>query len=169
MLPLSILVEVLFFVMRSINVLNFLSKHPIQRNTWNQIFKTLRYQEQMILSSSMYEKTYLQVPLKELLKLFKCLASSGIHMVSAWLDLLFKALHQERKRKNERILIRITWAPWVMVILPLFIDIWYVDYLYIKIIIIMSISTNIHRPYLCNPSRSIYLTRTNKILVFNLN
>ena len=36
----------------------------------------------MILSSSMYEKTYLQVSLKEFLKLFKCLASNGIHTVS---------------------------------------------------------------------------------------
>ena len=36
----------------------------------------------MILSSSMNEKTYLQVSLKEFLKLFKCLASSGIHTAS---------------------------------------------------------------------------------------
>ena len=35
----------------------------------------------MILSSSMYEKTYLQVSLKEFLNLFKCLASSGIYTV----------------------------------------------------------------------------------------
>ena len=69
----------------------------------NQIFKTLRHQEKMILSSNMYEKTYLQVSLKEFLKLFKCLASSGTHMVSGLLDLLFKALQQERKRRKERI------------------------------------------------------------------
>ena len=45
------------------------------------------------------------------MKLFKCLASSGIHIVSEWLDFLFKALHQERKKRNERILIRLAWAP----------------------------------------------------------
>ena len=73
----------------------------------------------------MNEKTYLQVSLKEFLKLFKCLASSGIHTVSGWLDLLFKALHQERKRRKERIPTRLAWAPSVVVVLPLFIDIWY--------------------------------------------
>ena len=39
----------------------------------------------------------------EFLKIFKCLASSGIQTVSRWLDLLFKALHQERKRRKKRI------------------------------------------------------------------
>ena len=38
-----------------------------------------------------------------------------------------------------------------MAILPLFIDIWYV--LFIKTLIIMSISTNIYRPYMCDPIR----------------
>ena len=57
------------------------------RNSLNLIFKTLMYQEHMILSSNMYEKTYLQVFLKEFLELFKCLAFSGIHTVSGWLDL----------------------------------------------------------------------------------
>ena len=64
------------------NFLKFLSKHQMQQNSLNRIFKTLRHQEQMILSSNMYEKTYLQVSLKEFLKLLKCLASSGIHTVS---------------------------------------------------------------------------------------
>ena len=77
------------------------------------------------MSSSMYEKTYLQVSLKEFLNLFKCLASSGIHTVSGWLDLLFKALHQERKRRKEIIPTRLAWAPLVVIVLPLFIDIWY--------------------------------------------
>ena len=106
------------------NFLKFWSKHQIQWNSLNRIFKTLRHQEQMILSSNMYEKTYLQVSLKEFLKPFKCLASCGIHTVSGWLDLLFKALHQERKRRKERIPIRLAWAPSVVVVLPLFIDIW---------------------------------------------
>ena len=83
------------------------------------------HQEQLILSSSMNEKTYLLVSLKEFLKLFKCLASSGIHTISGWLDLLFKDFHQERKRRMERILTRLAWAPSVVVVFPLFIDIWY--------------------------------------------
>ena len=33
--------------------------------------------------------------------LFKCLASRGIHTVSEWLDLLFKALHQAREREKK--------------------------------------------------------------------
>ena len=121
----------------------------MQHNSLNRIFKTLRHQEQKILSSSMYEKTYLKVSLKEFLKLFKCLASSGIHTVSGWLDLLFKALHQERKRRNERIPKRLAWSPSIVVILPVFIYIWY-EVFFIKTLIIMSISTKIHRPYVCD-------------------
>ena len=41
------------------------------------------------------------------LKVFKCLASSSIHKVSKWLNLLFKHFHQERKRRKERILTRL--------------------------------------------------------------
>ena len=72
----------------------------------------------------MRKHTY-RFPWRSFLKIFKCLASSGIHTVFGWLDLLFKALHQERKRRKERIPTRLAWAPWVVVILPLFIDIWY--------------------------------------------
>ena len=60
--------------------------------------------------NNMYEKTY-RVSLREFLKLFKCLASSSIHTISGWLDLFFKALHQERKRRMERILTILEWAP----------------------------------------------------------
>ena len=67
--------------------------------------------------------------LREFLKLFKCLASSNIDTVSKFLDLLFKALHQERKRRNERILIRLVWASRVVIVLLIFIYIWYVDFL----------------------------------------
>ena len=88
--------------------------------------------------------------LKDFLKLSKCLASSGIHTVSGWLDLLFKALHQERKRRKERIPTRLAWAPPVVVVLPPFIDIWN-EVFFIKTLIIMSISTNIHKPYVCDP------------------
>ena len=122
----------------------------MQRNSLNRIFKTLRHQEHMILSSNLYKKTSLQVSLKEFLKLLKCLASSSIHTVSGWFDLLFKALHQERKRRNERILTRLAWAPSVVVVLPLFIDIWY-EVFFIKTLIIMFISTNIYKPYVCDP------------------
>ena len=83
----------------------------MQRNSLNQIFKILRHQEQMILSSNMYEKTYLKGFLEGVLEAIKCLASSGIHTVSGWLDLLFKALHQERKKRNERIPTRLAWEP----------------------------------------------------------
>ena len=131
----------------------------MQRNSLNQIFKTLRHQEQMILSSNMYDKTYLHVSLKKFFKLFKCLASSGIHTVSGWLDLLFKALHQERKRRKEIILTRLVWAPSVVVVIPLFIDIWY-EVFFIKTLIIMFISTNIHRPYVCDP-RGPYISLVN--------
>ena len=74
-----------------------------------------------------YMRNYIyKIHLKEFLKLFNCLASSGIHTVFGWLDLLFKALHQERKRRKERIVTRLVREPRVVVILPLFIDFWYV-------------------------------------------
>ena len=100
----------------------------MEPKTLNQIFKIPSHQEQMILSSSMNEKNtymvFLKEFLKEFLKLFNCLDSSGIQTVSGWLDLLFKALHQEIKRRNERIPIRLAWAPSVVVVLSLFIYIW---------------------------------------------
>ena len=131
----------------------------MQRKTLNRTFKISSHKEQMILSSSMDEKIYLQGSLKEFLKLFKCLASSGIHTVSGWFDLLFKALHQERKRRNERILTRLACAPSVVVILPLFRDIWY-EVFFIKTLIIMCTSTNIHKPYVCD-SQGPYISLVN--------
>ena len=104
------------------------TKHQIQRNRLNQIFKTSSHHEQMIPSSSMYENHTYRVSLKEFLKILKYLAFSGIHTVSRWLDLLFKALHQERKRIKERIPTRLSWAHSVVIVLPIFIDIWYVDF-----------------------------------------
>ena len=47
------------------NFMKFWSKHQMQRNSLNLIFKTPSHQEQMILSSNMYEKIYLKVSLKE--------------------------------------------------------------------------------------------------------
>ena len=91
------------------------SKHSSTKNRWSYHLVYMR------------KHTY-RVFFKELLKLFKCLASNGIHTISRWLDLLFKAIYQERKGRKERILTRLAWAPWVVVVLPLFIDIWYVDF-----------------------------------------
>ena len=62
--------------------------------------------------------------MNEFLKLFKCLASSGIRTIFGWLDLLFKTLHQERKK---RILTRLVYVPRVVVVVPRFIHIWSVD------------------------------------------
>ena len=98
---------------------NFDQNIKCSGKTLNRTFKIPSHHEQMILSSSMNDKTYMD-SLKEFLKLFKCLAYSGIHTVSGWLDLLFKALQQERKRRKERIPIRLAWAPLVMVVLPPF-------------------------------------------------
>ena len=71
----------------------------------------------IILSSNMYEKTYLKVQLKEFLKLLKCLASSDMHTITQYLGLLFKALHQESKRRKERILTRLVWGVDMVVLL----------------------------------------------------
>ena len=49
----------------------------------------------------------------------------------------------------ERILARLAWAPSVVVVLPLFIDIWN-EVFFIKTLIIISISTIIHKPYVCD-------------------
>ena len=95
-------------VLTSINFLNFdqniecigihwvgYSKYQATKNWWSYHLVWMR-------------KHAYRVSLKEFLKLFNCLASNGIHTISGWLDLLFKALHQERKRRNERILTRLT-------------------------------------------------------------
>ena len=131
------------------NFLKFWSKHQMQWNSLDWIFKTPSHQEHMILSSNMFEKTYLHVSLKEFLKLFNCLASSSIHTVSGWLDLLFKSLHQEIKRREERILTRLAWVPPIVVVLPPIYRhlVWG---FFIKTLIIVSICTNIHRPYVCD-------------------
>ena len=44
-------------------------------------------------------------------------------MILGWLDIFFKDFHQEIKRRKERILTMLVWAPRVVVIFPLFIDI----------------------------------------------
>ena len=72
----------------------------------------------------MYEKTD-KVHLKELLILFKNLASSGIHKITEWLDLLFKAFYQERKKRKERVIRRLACETLVLVVLSLFKENWY--------------------------------------------
>ena len=101
----------LYWVLRSIKFLKFWSKHQMQRNSLNQIFKHWGTKNRWSYHLIRMRKHSYQVSFKEFLKLFKCLASSSIHTVSWWLDLLFKALHWERKIRNERILTRLAWAP----------------------------------------------------------
>ena len=52
-----------------------------------------------IILVCMRKDTYI-THLKEFLKLFMCLTSSVIHMISGWLGLFFNALHQERKEES---------------------------------------------------------------------
>ena len=58
----------------------------------------------------MRKRTYM-IYLREFLKLFKYLASNSIYTVTKWLDLPINTLHQEKKRRNDRILTRLVWAP----------------------------------------------------------
>ena len=45
------------------------------------------------------------------LETIKFSTSINIHIIDGWLDLLFKALRQERKRRKQRIYVRVLWAP----------------------------------------------------------
>ena len=122
----------------------------MQRNTLNWMFKILRHQEQMISSSSVYEKIYLQIFLKEFLKLFQCLASCAIHTIYGYLDLLFKALHQEIKRRREEnsrkaCMGTLSCGRSLRIYRHLLCG------FLIKTLIIMYISTNSYRPYVCDP------------------
>ena len=103
-----------------------------------------------------------RVSLTEFLKLFNCLASNGIHAIFGWLDLLFKDLHQERKRRKDRIPTRHAWAHSIVVVLLLFINIWYTVF-FIKALIIIFIPTNIHSPYVCDLLGSYILLINNSI------
>ena len=97
----------------------------------------------------MRKYTY-KVLLREFLKLFKCLASSGIHTIFVLFDLLFKALDQETKRKKEENYHKASMgtlncgrSP------PIYRHL--VCKFFIKTLIIMSISNNIYKPYVCDP------------------
>ena len=96
----------------------------------------------------MRKHTY-KVSLKEFLKLFKCLASSGIHTVSGWLDLLLKALHQERKKKKWDNSFKACMGTLSCACSPPIyrLSVWG---FFMKTLIIISISTNIYKPYVCD-------------------
>ena len=65
----------------------------------------------MILSSSMYEKTYLQGFLEGVLEVIQGLASSGIHTSPNGQISYSKLFTKRESEEKERILIRFVWAP----------------------------------------------------------
>ena len=97
------------------------------------------------------------------LKLFKCLASNDIHTISGWLDLLFKALHQEREREREKkgdnfpkaCMGTLSYGRSLLIYRHL------VCGFFIKILMMMSISTNLYRSYMCDPLGP-YISLVNK-------
>ena len=82
----------------------------------------------MILSCSIDDNPYLQGSLKEFLKLLKFPTSIYIHAIVERFDFPFNASHQDKKRRKERVFIRLIWVPWVVVVLLLFIDIEYLSF-----------------------------------------
>ena len=116
---------VLCRVLMSINFQNFDQNIKCSEKYWIKYSKYQATKNRWSYHLVWMRKHTYMVSLKEFLKLFKCLASSGIHTVCRWLDLLFKALHQERKGRKGRIPTTFAWALSVVVILPLFIEIWY--------------------------------------------
>ena len=73
-----------------------------------QITKEPRKNDPLI---TIYEKTYLQGSLEGVLEVIQVSSLSLYPPIPRWLDLLFKALHQERKRRKETIPISLKWAP----------------------------------------------------------
>ena len=104
-------------------------------------FRLIRLQEIMILSSSMYEKHTYRVILKEFLKIFKSQVSSRIHLVLGLLDLLFTKI--VRSHKPCMGTLSCGHSP------PIYIHL--ICEFFIKILIIISISTNIYRSSVCDP------------------
>ena len=102
----------------------------------------MRYQESMILSSCKNKNLYLHLSLKEFLKLFKCLSCNITHTINGRLDLLFNALHLERKRIKERFFYQVCMDTLSCGRSPQFIDIEYENF--VQIPHSMSISTNVH-------------------------
>ena len=127
----------------------------MQWNILNRIFKHGGTKNILSYHLVCVRKHTYKVHLKEFLNLFKCLASRGIYTVSECLGLLFKAFHQERERERENKLenshkaymgtLKCGYSPLIYRHL--------VCRFFIKALIIMSIFTNIHRPYVCDPLR----------------
>ena len=97
----------------------------------------------------MRKHTY-KVLLKEFSKLRKYPTSSSVHTISTCLDLLFNVLHQKRNKKEEENFykdcmdtLNCDYSP------PIYI--YWVYEIFIKTLIIMFISINVHIPYVCNP------------------
>ena len=79
-------------------------------NLLSRIFKTLRHQEQMILPSNLFEETYLQDFLEGVLEAIQVSSLYRYPHGLQMLDLLFKALYQERKIIKDIIPTRLIWA-----------------------------------------------------------
>ena len=92
-----------------------------------------------------------RVHLKELLKLFKSISSSDIHMIDGWLNLLFiqssslRKKEKKRENSNKACMGTLSYGRSLSIYKNL------VCGHSIQTIIIMSISTNIHRTYVCDP------------------
>ena len=125
---------------------NFQSKHQIQQSTLNRIFKILRHQEKMILSSKMYDKTYLQGSLEGVLEMIQVSSLlrylHGLWMVGSPFQ-ISSLREKEKKGENFHKACMSTFScghsP------PIYRNL--VSEFFIKTLIIMYISTNIHRPY----------------------
>ena len=109
----------------------------------------------------MRKHTY-RVLLKMFVKLLKCLASSGIYTISGWLALLFKAFHQDRKENKGESSRKACMGTLSCGHSPPIYK-YFVCIFFIRTLIIMSISSNIVRPYLCDPLGS-YISLVNNYI-----
>ena len=104
----------------------------------------------------------IQGSLNEFSKFLKYLASSSIHTIARRLDLLFTALRQERKRRNEQFSYKVPidtlrcnrsfliYRDWVCEI-------------FTKTRRITSLSINVYRPYVCDPL-GLYISLVNNFI-----
>ena len=99
----------------------------------------------MILSSNMYDETYLPGSLERVLEVVQV---SNLKTYPHNLQIVGSPLQSSSLRdKKAYMSTTLAWAPLVVVILSLFIDIWCI---FLKNLKIMSISTNIHTLYVCD-------------------
>ena len=82
----------------------------------------------MILSSSIYEKTYLHGFLKEFLKLFNYLASSSIQKILWMVGSPLQSYSPREKEKKGENFHKVCMGALSCDHFSLFIDIWYVDF-----------------------------------------